>query len=85
MMMTMARPSRSAVDVLPEDDKLGVDSAELVEHFEEVLDLPGQPIRSPDQDYIDNPAAGIGHHCIQTRPLCLRAADPIGVLMNAIS
>ena len=81
MMTTTARPSGPPVSiVLAEADELDVEPVQLVEHFEEVPDRSGDPIEGPDQDDIEAAAAGIAHQLIETRPLRLGAADPVGVL-----
>ncbi len=70
------------VDLLAEADELDVEPVQLVEHFEEVLHGPGDPVRSPDQHDVEAAAAGIVHQLIQTGPAGLGAADPIGVLLD---
>src|ERR1700751_3749895 len=47
-------PAKGAagVDRLAEADELDVEPVQLIEHFEEVLDRPGDPIGCPDQDRI---------------------------------
>ena len=72
----------AGVDVLPEAGILDLQPAELIQNLKEVLDRPGDPVRSPDQDNVEPAAAGISHHLIQTGPLCLRAADSVGILLD---
>ena len=82
--MTTMSPAQRAggVDVFPERDVLDVEPVELVEDIEEVLDRPGHPIRSPDQDNVEAAAAGIAHHLIETGPPGLRTADSVGVFVD---
>src|SRR5665213_3364439 len=56
---------RSAgVDLFAEADELDVQPVQLVQDFEEVLNRPGDPVRSPDQDDIEATAAGIVHQLV---------------------
>ena len=74
---------RSAgIDVFPRADVLDLETTELVQDLEEMLDLPGDPIRGPDQDHIEPAAAGICHHLIEARPPGLRTADSVGVFVD---
>ena len=72
----------AGVDLLAEADELDVEPVQLVEHFEEVPDRPGDPVRRPDQDDIEAAAAGIPHQVIETGPARLRAGDPVGILVR---
>src|ERR1700751_2326862 len=38
----------TGIDLFAERDELDVEPVQLVEHFEEVLDRPGDPVRGPD-------------------------------------
>ena len=40
----------AGVDVFPEADVFDLQPAELIQNLEEVLDGPGDPVRSPDED-----------------------------------
>ncbi len=55
----------AGIDLLPEADELDIDPIQFIEHLEEVLHRPGQPVGSPDQDHIEAAAAGVGHHLIE--------------------
>ena len=44
------------------------------------LDRSSDPIRRPDQDYLEPAAASLPKQLVETRPLRLRARDPVGVL-----
>ena len=72
----------AGVDLLAEADELDVEPVQLIEHIEEVLHRPGDPIGGPDQDDVELAAAGIAHHVIETRPLGFGSADPVGVLLD---
>jgi hypothetical protein len=78
------RPAQWAagVDLLAEADELYIQAVQLVQHFEEVLRGPGDPVASPHQDDVEAAAAGITHHGIESRPAGLRPGDPVGVLMD---
>ena len=76
-------PQRPAsVDLFVEADELDVQPVQLIEHLEEVLHRPGDPIGSPDQDDVELTAAAISHHGIESRPASLRSADPIRILFD---
>ena len=61
-------PQRAAsIQVFTEADELDAEVVEFVEHFEEVADGPGDPVRGPDQHHLEAAAAGIAQEFIQTR------------------
>ena len=72
----------ASVDLFPEADELDVEPVEFVEHLEEVLCRPGDPIGSPDQDYVEPAAACVPQQAIETVVARLRAADPVGILFD---
>ena len=72
----------SGVDLLAEADELDVEPVEFVEHFEEVLHGPGDPVGSPDQDDVEPSPAGIAHHGVESRTLGLGSTDPVGKLLD---
>jgi hypothetical protein len=72
----------ASIDIFPEADVLDTYPIQLVEHIQEVLDRPGDPIRCPHENNIEPAAAGIGHHLIESWPARLGAADPIGVFLH---
>ena len=78
------RPAQgpAGVDLFAEADELDVEPDQFVQHLEEVLHRPGDPIRGPDQNDIEDSAAGIPHHRVEPRPAGLRPADRIGVLLG---
>jgi hypothetical protein len=75
-------PSERAagIEILPEANELDAEVVEFVQHFEEVPHGPGDPVRSPHQDYLEAAAAGIPKQVIETRSASLRPGDPVGVL-----
>ena len=50
----------AGVDLLAEADELDAEPVHFVQHFEEMLDGPGDAIACPDQNHIELSAAGIG-------------------------
>jgi hypothetical protein len=72
----------AGVEVLAEADELDAQVVEFIEHLEEVPDRARDPIRSPDQDYLEAAAAGIPQQLIETRTSSLCSGDAIGVLGN---
>jgi len=72
----------AGVDLFAEADVLDAEPVQLVEHIEEVLCGPGDPVRGPDQDHIEAAAAGIGHHLVQARPPGFCSGDPVGVFLD---
>jgi hypothetical protein len=72
----------SGIKVLAEADELDVEMVELIQHFEEVADGPGDPVRGPDQEYLEAAAACIPKQIIEARPASLRPRDPVSVLGN---
>ena len=74
---------RSAgVDLFAEADELDVEPVQLIEHLQEVLDRPGDTIRSPYQDDVEASPAGIPHQGIESRTLGFGPTDPVGILLN---
>ena len=61
------RPAQRAagVDLFAEADELDVEPVQLVQDFEEVLNRPGDPVRSPHQDNVELTSTGIPHHGIE--------------------
>ena len=55
---------------------------ELIQHFEEVADGPGNPVRGPDQEHLEAAASRIPKQIIETRPASFRPGNPVGVLGN---
>ena len=72
----------AGVDLLAEADELDVQPVQFVEHFEEVFDRAGDPIRGPDQDHVEASAAGIAHQVIEAGPTRPCAGNPVGVFMR---
>ena len=72
----------AGIDLLPERYELDIESVQLVQHFQEMPSRTGDPIAGPDQDDVEPAAAGVGHHLIESWPLGLHAADPVGVLLD---
>jgi hypothetical protein len=76
-------PQRAAsIQVFTEADELDVEVVELVQHFEEVADGSGNPIRSPDQHNLETTAARIPKQVIEARAPSFGSGDPIGILAN---
>lgn len=76
-------PQRAAsIQVFTEADELDVEVVELVQHFEEVSDGSGDPIRSPDQHNLETTAASIPKQVIEARTPSFGSGDPIGILAN---
>jgi hypothetical protein len=74
-------PERAAgVDALPEADELYIQPVQFVQHFEEVPDGPGYPVRGPHQDHLETTAAGIPKQVIETWSASFRPRDSVGVL-----
>jgi hypothetical protein len=78
------RPAQGAagVDLLAERDELDVEVDQLIQNLEEVLDRPGDPVGSSDQDDVEPAAAGIPQQSIETRPARFRAGDPVRELLD---
>ena len=75
-------PERAtAVDALPEADELDAEAVELVQHFKEVPDGPGDPVRGPHQDYLETAAAGIPKQVIEARPATCSAGSGLPVFI----
>ena len=55
---------------------------ELVQHFEEVPNGPGDPVRGLHQDYLEATTASIPKQVIEARPAGFRPRDPVSVLGN---
>ena len=72
----------SRVDLLTEADELYVEPVEFVQHIEEVPYGPGDPVRSPDQDDLEEAAAGIAHHGVESGTLSLGSTDPVRILLD---
>ena len=72
----------AGVELFSEADVLDVEPVELVQHLEEVLHRPGDPVGGPDQHDVELAAAGIAHHGIESWPAGLRAADRVGILLD---
>ena len=70
------------VELFAKADELDIQAIEFIEHFEEVADAAGQPIAGPYQHNIELPAAGIGHHLVQTWPAGTCSGDAIGVALG---
>jgi hypothetical protein len=70
------------VDVFPERDILDFQPAQFVQDIEEMLDRPGDPVRSSEEHDVEAAAAGVGHHLIQPWPARLRAADLVHILLH---
>ena len=83
MMMTMARPSGPPVSMFSRNETNSTPvPVQIIEHRQEVACGACDAIARPDQDNIEPAAAGIGHHLIESWPLGLGAADPVGVLLD---
>ena len=78
------RPAQGAagVDLLAERDELDVEVDQFIQNLEEVLDRPGDPVGSPDQDDVEPAAASIPHQAIETGPARFRAGDPVCELVH---
>src|ERR1019366_5534366 len=78
------RPAQgpAGVDLLAEADELHVEPVQLVQHLEEVLRGPGDPVASPYQDNIELAAAGIPHHRVEPGPGGFRSTDHVGVFLD---
>ena len=72
----------AGIDALPEANELDAEAVELVQHFEEVSNGPGYPVRGPHQDYLEPAAAGIAKQIIEPGPASLGPGDPVSVLAN---
>lgn len=72
----------AGIEIFPEADVLDVQPVQLVEDFEEVTSRSGQPIAGPDQDDIELSMACVAHQLVESRALCLGAADPVGVFVD---
>ena len=70
----------AGIDALPEADELDAETIEFVQHFKEVPDGPGDPVRGPHQDNIEAAMACVGYHLIEPGPPGLRVPDPVGEL-----
>ena len=57
-------PSERAtrIDALAEADELDAEAVELVQHFQEVPDGPGDPVRGPHHHHLKAAAAGRVRH-----------------------
>src|SRR5580704_5067393 len=74
-------PSERAtgIEVFPEADVLDVQVVEFVQDFEEVPDGSSDPVRCPDEHHLEPAAARLPKQFVETRPLSLRAGDPVGI------
>jgi len=83
MMTATARPRWTpGVDLFSEADELNIQPIQFIEHIEEVLHGPFNPVRGPDRSNLEPAPARILHHFAETRPPGLGAADSIGVFPN---
>ena len=66
-------PSERAagIKILAEADELDVEMVDLIQHFEEVADGPGDPVRGPDQEHLEAAASRIPKQIVWSDPACL--------------
>ena len=72
----------AGIDIFPEGEELDLQPVQFIEHFEEVLHRPGDPVAGPDQNDIEPAAAGIAQQLVETRTFGLGAGDPVGVFLD---
>ena len=76
-------PERAAgIEIFAEADELDFQVVEFVQHFEEVPNGPGDPVRGPHQDYLEATTASIPKQVIEARPAGFRPREPVSVLGN---
>jgi hypothetical protein len=68
-----AAQGAAGVDLLAETDELDLEPVQLVQHFEEVLHRPCDPVRGPDQDHVEASPPCIPHQIVESGPARLRA------------